>query len=62
VTEHSPVLLGYAREVSEYVSDSARFFGWAWEKYRKHDYYFDIGSAIEEKLAAWKPPSSKSVH
>jgi hypothetical protein len=60
--DHSPSLIGYQREVAEYVADSARFFGWAYGKYRAHDNFFQIGAAIDQRLAAWQPPSPGSIH
>jgi hypothetical protein len=59
---HCPSLVGHPREVAEYVSEAARFFTWAYAKYRQHDGFFQIGAAIDARLAAWHLPSSKSVH
>jgi hypothetical protein len=53
--EHSPVLLGYDRAIQEYIADRANFFGWAYSKFRQHDYYYDIGLAIQEQLTKWEP-------
>jgi hypothetical protein len=53
--DHSPLLIGYEREVQAYIADRAGFFGWAYSKYRMHDFYWDIGLAITERLEAWEP-------
>jgi hypothetical protein len=62
MTQPSPCLFGRDREIAEYVSESARFFGWAWGQFERHDRFFQIGAAIDQKLAAWQAPSPGSIH
>lgn len=53
--QHQPSLTGAARDLAEEQSWSTGFFTWAVGKWRKHDYFFQIGAAIDTQFESWIP-------